>query len=114
MEKYRSNIKGHLDLKIIEESDEFDGKTETWQEIYVHGDPDGLRSLAKILIKIADLNQNDRADLPTGAREHVHLRPKLDLSKNSNRVIVGRIDAKGTGEFYTDFIPRDSDKQNGF
>ena len=113
MEKYQSNIKGHLDIKIIEDSGEFEGKIETWQEILIHGDRDGLRSLADILIKIADLNQNDRTDLPTGTREHIHLSPELDLSKNSNQVIIGRIDAKGTGEFYTDFIPRDSDKKNG-
>ena len=112
MNENQSDIKGHLDIKIIEDSDEFEGKIETWQEIFIHGDPDGLRSLADILIKIADLNQDDRSDIPIGAREHIHLSPGLDLSKNSNQVIVGRIDAKGTGEFYSDFIPKDKDKDN--
>jgi len=110
MSEYQSEIKGHLDIKIIEESDEFEGELENWKEILIHGDPDGLRSLADILIKIADLNQDEKSDLPIGAREHIHLRPELDLSKNSNQVIVGRIDAKGTGLFYADFIPRDNDK----
>ena len=113
MNKYRSDIKGHLDIKVIEDSDEFEGEIETWQEILIHGDPDGLRSLADLLTKIADLNQNDKPDLPIGAREHIHLSPGLDLSKNSNKVIVGRIDAKGTGEFYSGFIPRDSDNKIG-
>lgn len=107
MEKYLSDIKGHLDIKIVEDSDEFEGKTETWQEILIHGDPDGLRSLASLLIKIADTNQNERSDLPIGAREHVHLNPDLDLSKSSNQVVIGRLDAKGTGEFYTSFIQKD-------
>ena len=113
MKEYKSDIKGHLDIKIIEDSDEFEGKIETWQEILIHGDPDGLRSFAGILMKIADLNQDDRSDLPIGAREHIHLSPGSDLSKNSNQVIVGRIDAKGTKEFYPDFIPKDNDKKNG-
>ena len=105
--KYQSDINGHLDIKIIEDSDEFDGKIETWQDILIHGDPGGLRSLARLLMKIADTNQEKRTDLPIGAREHIHLSPESDLSKNSNHVIVGRLDAKGTGEFYKDFVPRD-------
>jgi hypothetical protein len=107
MKKFQSYIKGHLDIKVIEESDEYEGNIESWFEILIHGDPQGLRSLADIIIKIADLNQNAKSDLPIGAREHIHLRPGLDLSKNSNEVIVGRIDAKGTEEFYSNYIPRD-------
>ncbi len=102
--KNKSEIDGHLDIKIVENSDEFEGKIETWQEILIHGDPNGLRSLAKLLVKIADTNQEERSDLPIGAREHMHLNPDSDLSKNSNHVIVGRLDAKGTGEFYKDYI----------
>ena len=109
MKNYTSHIKGHVDIKVIEDSDEFEGNIETWQEILIHGDPEGLRSLANLLIKIADLNQDDRADLPNGAREHVHLRPKLDLSTSSNQVTIGRLDAKGTGEFYQAFIRKDAE-----
>lgn len=112
MNKYQSDIKGHLDIKIVEDSDEFEGKIETWQDILIHGDPDGLRSLAKLLMKIADTNQDERSDLPIGSREHVHLRPHLDLSKSSNEVIVGRLDAKGTGEFYQAFISKDAEEKN--
>lgn len=113
MNKYTSDIKGHVDIKVIEDSDEFEGNIETWQEILIHGDPDGLRSLARLLIKIADTNQDERSDIPKGAREHIHLRPKLDLSESSNQVTIGRLDAKGTGEFYQAFIGRDAEEKNG-
>lgn len=105
MEKYESPIVGNLDIFIIENEDEFEGKIEKWQEVLIHGDPEGLRSLAALLIALADKNQNDDASLPDGAREHVHLRPKLDLSSSSEPVIVGRLDAKGTGAFYDRYIP---------
>lgn len=113
MNKYYSDIKGNLDIKVIEVSDKFEGSIETWQEILIHGDPEGLRSLAKLLIKIADTNQEERNDIPIGAREHIHLRPKLDISESSNQLIIGRLDAKGTGEFYQTFIPKDTDKKSG-
>jgi hypothetical protein len=64
-----------------------------------------LRSLAALLIKLADTNQNDNANLPIGAREHIHLRPGNGLSNSSEEVIIGRLDAKGTGAFYDRFIP---------
>jgi hypothetical protein len=53
----------------------------------------------------ADTDQNEIADLPIGAREHIHLRPKFDLSTSSEEVIIGRLDAKGTGVFYDRYIP---------
>ncbi len=71
----------------------------------IHGDPEGLRSLANLLLKIANLDQESVAALPVGAREHVHLRPNFGLSASSFRVIVGRLDAKGTGEFYPGYVP---------
>jgi hypothetical protein len=106
MKKYKSDIAGNLDIFIDEKVDETDGKTKRWQDILIHGDPEGLRSLARILLKMADLNQNEIADLPVGAREHVHLRPKIDLSSSSQQLIIGRLDAKGTGAFYHRFIPK--------
>lgn len=53
-------IKGNLDI--------FEGD----QEILIHGDPEGLKSFAQLLIKIAELNQEeiDNKYLPIGAREH--------------------------------------------
>ena len=104
--KYKSKIAGHLDIFVIDNEDEFEGEITKWQDIMIHGDPDGLRSFAKLLIRIADLNQNDINDLPVGAREHIHLQPNFDTSKSSIEVIVGRIDAKGTGTFYDRYIPK--------
>jgi hypothetical protein len=106
MKEYRSEIAGNLDIVIDGHEDESDGETGEWQDILIHGDPEGLRSLANVLLRIADLNQNDILDLPIGAREHIHLRPKVDLSSSSQQVIIGRLDAKGTGAFYKGYIPK--------
>jgi hypothetical protein len=98
-------IEGILDIFAARADD--DG-TEKWSEILIHGNPEGLKSLAKMLIEIAELNQEkvDEKDLPDGAREHYSLRPGIELSKSSNQVIVGRIDAKGTGAFYDRYISK--------
>ncbi|RZK32511.1 MAG: hypothetical protein EOO57_14915 [Hymenobacter sp.] len=79
-----------------------------WDEILIHGNPEGLKSLAKLLLEIAELNQEEVDDnsLPSGAREHYQLRPGIELSSSSDPLIVGRIDAKGTGAFYQRYIPR--------
>ena len=108
MKKYKSEITGHLDIFISEREDEAEGEILKWQEVMIHGDPEGLRSFAKLLIKIADLNQDDIEELPVGAREHTHLRPKWDISKSSVEVIAGRIDAKGTGVFYDRYINKNT------
>jgi hypothetical protein len=105
MEKYKSDITGNLDMFIAQNEDECDGKKLKCQEILIHGDPQGLRSLAALLIEIADTNQKDIPGLPIGARHHVHLRPSLDLSNSSDKVIIGRLDAKGTGDFYDRYNP---------
>ncbi len=106
MEKYRSPISGHLDIIVTENEDELDGEKMQWKEILIHGDPVGLKSLAMLLLKLAELNQDNVVGLPIGAREHFHLRPKFDLANSSEEVIVGRLDAKGTGVFYDNFIPK--------
>jgi hypothetical protein len=109
--KYRGfEIKGHLDILVTDNEDEFDGEIEKWQEVLIHGDPEGLRSFAKLLMKIADLNQESQTGLPIGAREHFHLRPNLELGKSSVQAIVGRIDAKGTGDFYDRYDAKDPAK----
>ncbi|MBJ6142139.1 hypothetical protein [Hymenobacter sp. BT559] len=76
-------------------------------EVLIHGNPEGLKSLAKLLVEIAELNQEEIDDeyLPIGAREHYLLRPGLELSASSDQVVVGRIDAKTTGAFYARYIP---------
>ena len=103
-------ITGHLDIIISDYEDEFAGEIEKWQEVQIHGDPEGLRTFAKLLIKIADLNQEqvNNTELPVGAREHYHLRPNLELGKSSVQTIVGRIDAKGTGRFYDAYVAKDT------
>jgi hypothetical protein len=111
--KYKGGeIKGHLDIFVTHNEDEFEGETSKWEEILIHGDPEGLRSFAKLLIDIADLNQEevDDKDLPIGAREHYELRPGLELANSSDQVVVGRLDAKGTGVFYDRYIAKDNSK----
>lgn len=103
-------IEGKLDIFISHNEDENNGVITKWAEVLIHGNPEGLKSLAKLLIEIAELNQEEVEDkyLPNGAREHCHLTPNIELSKSSNNVIIGRLDAKGTGEFYDRFIPKES------
>jgi hypothetical protein len=110
MKKYKSEIAGHLDIFVAENEDEIDGKKTQWKEVLIHGDSEGLKSLAKLLIKMADLNQDNVEGLPIGAREHIHLRPQFDLSNSSEEVIVGRLDAKGTGAFYERYISNGKSK----
>ena len=110
MEKYKSEIIGHLDIFVTENEDELEGEKMTWKEILIHGDPEGLKSFARLLIKLADTNQDNIKGLPFGGREHINLRPKFDLSDNSEEVIVGRLDAKGTGLFY-DRYKKSNDKK---
>ncbi len=95
-----NEIQGHLDIFIA--------KDDEGQEILIHGDPEGLRSFAALLLTIANLNQEDCDDkyLPVGAREHYLLRPNLELSKSSVPIIVGRLDAKGTEKFYDRFVAK--------
>lgn len=104
-----NEIEGELDIFIARNEDENDGEKITWDEILIHGNPEGLKSLAKLLLAIAELNQDEVEDkyLPIGAREHSHLRPGIELSKSSIGTIVGRLDAKGTGKFYDRYIPKD-------
>ncbi len=106
MKKYKSEISGHLDITIINNEGEFGGNIQKWQDVLIHGEPEGLRSFAQLLIKIADLNQDTIKDLPIGARTHIHLQPGADISKSSAQVIIGRLDAKGTGAFYDSYLQK--------
>jgi hypothetical protein len=107
---YGFEITGHLDIIVSDCEDEFEGEIEKWQEVMIHGDPEGLRSFAKLLMRIANLDQENRTDIPVGAKEHYKLRPNLELSKNSVQAIVGRLDAKGTGRFYDGFVAKEPRK----
>jgi hypothetical protein len=104
-----NEIEGQLDIFISHNEDENDREIIKQNEVSIHGNPEGLKSLAKLLIEIAELDQEevDNKYLPIGAREHYHLRPGIELSKSSIEVIVGRLDAKGTGNFYERYIPKD-------
>lgn len=51
-------IKGNIDFFISQDKEEFEGEILEWNEIFIHGDPEGLRSLAKILIDLAEVNQD--------------------------------------------------------
>lgn len=101
-------IDGHLEIKVIENDSDEDN--EKWNEILILGDSDGLKSLAKQLIYLAELDQDGVDDkyLPNGAREHLHLRPNLELSKSSIETIIGRLDSKVKKEFPTSYIPKDT------
>jgi hypothetical protein len=102
-------IDGNLEIIISENTEQFEGNTDKWQEVLIHGDKKGLKSLAEQLNYLADLDQDNVPDklLPIGAREHLHLRPNFELSKNSLTTIIGRLDSKGTKKFHDKFIPKE-------
>lgn len=99
-------INGDLDIFIAQNENDVQGEINTFSEVLIHGNPKGLKSLAKLLLEIAELNQEeiDNNTLPLGAREHCHLIPGFELSISSVNVIIGRLDAKGTGEYYDRFV----------
>lgn len=66
--------------------------------IFIGGDPEGLKSLAEMLLMLADADQEAMYMTP-GTREHVHLHPKIHLSRHSLDTELCRLDAAGTGEF---------------
>lgn len=103
-----NEIEGILDIFVSRNEAEENGELVSWNEVLIHGNPAGLKSLAKLLLEIAELNQAEVADkyLPVGAREHYQLRPGIELSNSSDQVVVGRIDAKVTGDFYERYIPK--------
>jgi len=104
MGNYKSEIIGHLDIFVAENEDEFEGEKMKWKEILIHGDPEGLRSMGRLLIKLADTNQDKVDGLPIGAREHIHLRPKFDLSNSSEEVIVDGWTQKGQATSITGML----------
>lgn len=102
MKRMYPGIESNLEIFCYEEEGE--------QQINIHGDPAGLRSFAKLLISLAELDQDQLQGLPVGAKEHVHLDPDRQLSASSHRTIVGRLDAKGTGDFHDSFKKRKNNK----
>ncbi len=98
MEDEYPGIKGNLDI--------FGADDEGVPHVFIHGDPEGLRSFAKLLNSLADVDQDKVIDLFIGFQEHVHLEPDFDLSKSSHKTIVGRLDGAKTGAFPKRFIKR--------
>lgn len=72
--------------------------------VFVGGDPDGLRSLARLLNWLANVDQELLLTQPDGERCHVHLHARdaegfNSLTPFSVETEVCRLDAKGTGDF---------------
>jgi hypothetical protein len=55
--KFRRNIgfeiEGNLEIIIAKDEEQFEGITEKWTEVLIHGDPKALKSLAEQLIYLA-------------------------------------------------------------
>lgn len=67
------------------------------QRVVVVGDPDALRSLARLLVWIADKDQEAIVGQPVGERFHVHLWPEElggCLVQSSLETELCRLDAK--------------------
>ena len=72
--------------------------------IFIGGDPDGLRSLPKLLMWLSNVDQESLSSQPDGERFHVHLYAGDaegfgSLTRFSEDTELCRLDAKGTGEF---------------
>jgi hypothetical protein len=72
--------------------------------IFIGGDPEALCSLARLLIWLADVDQNSLSGQPDGERCHVHLHTRdakgfTSLTAFSSETELCRLDAKGTGAF---------------
>lgn len=72
--------------------------------IFIGGDADALRSLARLLVWLADVDQESLSTQPDGERYHVHLHTRdapgfNSLTPFSSETELCRLDAKGTGDF---------------
>ena len=64
-------------------------------KVVIAGDPEGLRSLGRLLTWLGDADQEQWPYLKPGGRAHIHLYPKDDLSGDSREVELMRMDTKG-------------------
>ena len=77
----------------------------TEEGVFIGGDPEGLRSLARLLVWLAEFDQELDSKIPGGERCHVHLHAGEavasfnSLTHFSRETEICRLDAKGTGEF---------------
>lgn len=72
--------------------------------VFIGGDPDALRSLATLLVWLANVDQESLPNQPAAARLHVHLHARdvagfNSLTRFSTETELCRLDAKGTGDF---------------
>jgi len=74
-------------------------------EIRIYGDPEGLRSLGRALILIADLDQStlDDRECPPDDSFHQH-HTVMQQDGSSGRLTVGRVDEKASGQI-SDYFP---------
>lgn len=66
-------------------------------KVVIAGDPEGLRSLGRLLTWLADADLQRWPYLPPGGRAHLHIYPKHDISEGSAEVELMRLDGKGRG-----------------
>lgn len=77
-------LRGNLHVSVVDQT-----------EVALWGDPEGLRSLAAVLIALADLDQTALDDLlEADAHEHLHLDARRHLGNSSARLILSRLDDK--------------------
>jgi len=73
--------------------------------IVIAADPEGLKSFARMLIWLAEVDQESIEHMTDGEREHIHLSPGTHISNNSAETEICRLDAKGTGTFPKTYKP---------
>lgn len=96
--RYPPPLKGNVEVSInLYHSNRY--------KVFIGGDPEGLRSLARMLKWLADVDQEETG-VPDGEREHTHLHSGFELSGNSRETELCRLDAANTGEFPKDFVPK--------
>jgi hypothetical protein len=67
-------------------------------KVVIAGDPEGLRSLGRLLTWLGDADQEQWPYLRPGGHAHIHIYPKYDISADSREVELMRLDAKGSAE----------------
>jgi len=63
-------------------------------KVVIAGDPEGLRSLGRLLTWLGDADQEQWPYLPAGGHAHIHIYPKDDISADSREVELMRLDAR--------------------
>jgi len=72
-------------------------------EICIYGDPEGLRSLAKLILFVADVDQS-KEPYPSDDSFHLHAGLCDKVPGHPQRITIGRMDSK-EGKLRTDLRP---------